>query len=117
MNYNDIGKQIRNERIKQNLTQEQLSEKANISVSHLSGIERGMTKLGIRSFIGIANALKVSSDFLLCYSLENQESKLVISGNIADIIADCSKIELMFIEETVQSTKNSLRRIFTASDN
>ena len=110
LSYRDIGKQIKIERIKQDLTQETLAEKANISVSHLSGIERGTTKLGLSAFFSIANALNASTDMLLCYSLENKESKDMILGNIAEIVADCSKKELIFIEDIIRSSKNALRR-------
>ena len=110
LNYRDIGKQIKIERIRQDLTQEQLAEKANISISHLSGIERGTTKLGLSAFSEIANALKASTDALLCYSVDNRESKAVLSANIAEITEDCSRSELIFIEEIVRSTKNALRK-------
>ena len=110
LSYRDIGKQIKIERIKQDLTQETLAEKANISVSHLSGIERGTTKLGLSAFFKIANALNASMDTLLCYSLENKESKDAVMGNIAEIIADCSRNELIFIEDIIRSSKNALRR-------
>ena len=111
LNYRDIGKQIKIERIKHDLTQEQLSEKAGISVSHLSGIERGTTKLGLSAFFEIANALKVSTDNLLCYSLDTQESKIILSGNIAKLIEGCSKNEMIVIEELIRATVNSLRRV------
>ena len=116
LNYRDIGKQIKIARIKQDLTQEQLSEMANISVSHLSGIERGTTKLGLSAFFGIANALKISTDTLLCYSVDNEESKAVLSNYVANLIEDCSKNELVVIEELVKSTKNALRKIQRDSD-
>ena len=111
LNYRDIGKQIKIERIRQDLTQEQLAEKVNISVSHLSGIERGTTKLGLSAFYGIANALKISTDTLLCYSVDNQESKAVLTGNIAKLLADCSKNEIIIIEEIIQSTKYAVRKV------
>jgi len=112
LNYCDIGKQIKIERINQELTQEQLAEMANISISHLSGIERGATKLGLSAFYGIANALKVSTDTLLCYSVDNQESKTVLSNKIMSIIDSCSNEELIFIEEVVFAAKNALRKAF-----
>ena len=111
LNYHDIGKQIKIERIKQDLTQEQLAEMSNISVSHLSGIERGTTKLGLAAFFRIANALKASTDALLCYSLDNQQSKAIINHKIANLVADCSQEELIFIEEIVRSSKKALRNI------
>jgi len=117
LNYRDIGKQIKIERIRQDLTQEQLAEKANISISHLSGIERGTTKLGLSAFSEIANALKTSTDSLLCYSVDNRESRAVLAGNIAEIVGDCSKSELIFIEEIIRSTKTALRKVCENCEN
>ena len=111
LNYHDIGKQIKIERIKQNMTQERLAEKVNISISHLSGIERGTTKLGLSAFFGIANALRISTDTLLCRSVDNSESRTILSNYISNIIEDCSKSELVVIEEVVKATKNALRKI------
>ena len=110
LKYRDIGKQIKIERIKQDLTQEQLAEKAAISVSHLSGIERGTTKLGLAAFCRIANALKISTDILLCYSVDNQTSKAVLADNIAIILSDCNKNEMVFLEEILRSSKDSIKK-------
>ena len=117
LNYRDIGKQIKIERIKQDLTQEKLAEMVNISVSHLSGIERGATKLGLSALTGIAEALKISTDTLLCYSVDNEKSKSVLSDNIAGILNDCSNSELIYIEEIVRSAKNALRKILEDAEN
>ena len=111
LNYHEIGKQIRIERIKQDMTIEQLAEKVNLSTSHISGIERGSTKLGLSAFIRIANALKASTDVLLCYNIENPESRLILTGNIAQLVSDCSNNELFVIENMIKTTKSSLRSI------
>jgi len=111
LNYHEIGKQIRIERIKQDMTIEQLAEKVNLSTSHISGIERGSTKLGLSAFFRIANALQASADVLLCYNIENPESRSVLTGNIAQLLSDCSKNELVVIEAQIKATKSSLRSI------
>lgn len=64
MNKEQIGLRIKLERTKQNLTQEQLAEMADIS-SYLSAIERGKQSISLDYTNRIAEALKIPViDFL-----------------------------------------------------
>lgn len=60
-----IGKNIRKERHKQNLTIAQLAEKSGISDNFLGNIERGLDVPSLKTLVKIANSLSVSSDELL----------------------------------------------------
>lgn len=71
MNYEALGRRIRAQRKLSHMTQEQLSELAGISLSFLGHIERGSRKASLETLVGIANALKVSTDVLLQDSLED----------------------------------------------
>lgn len=65
MNKEQIGLRIKLERTKQNLTQEQLAEMADISSSYLSAIERGKQSISLDYTNRIAEALKIPViDFL-----------------------------------------------------
>ena len=57
MNYEEIGKRIREYRKLKNLSQEQLAEKINISTTHMSHIETGSTKLSLQVLVDIAKVL------------------------------------------------------------
>lgn len=63
------------------LTQEELAELANISVNHISALERGVKNAKLSTFVAIANALQVSSEALLIdvipYSLNGVVSELL----------------------------------------
>ena len=65
MNYYHIGQKIRKYRKAKCISQEQLAEKVDISVTHLSHIETGNTKLSLPVLVDIANALGVHTDDLL----------------------------------------------------
>ena len=65
MRKRDIGNRIRVIRISRNMTQEQLAEKAGISTTHVSVIERGVKTPQLDTFIDICNALEVSPDIIL----------------------------------------------------
>jgi len=60
-----IGKRIREARHKKKMTQEQLAEKAEITVVYLSELERGVKLPSLTVFVSIAEALHVSTDSLL----------------------------------------------------
>lgn len=106
MDYFEIGQRIRKIRKAKGYSQEQLAEMTGISVTHMSHIETGNTKLSIEVFYNIVNALECSSDELL-FEL-NKNSKAVIHSNISEIIDKCSVAELHLIYDTIKSLKTSL---------
>lgn len=69
MNYLALGKRIRSYRRNLRFTQEQLAEKAGVSLSFIGHIERGTRKASLETLVGISNALNVSPAILLQDSL------------------------------------------------
>ena len=67
-----IGLRIKLERTKQNLTQEQLAELADISSSYLSAIERGKQSISLDYTNRIAEALKIPVNELLTREPESR---------------------------------------------
>lgn len=65
MDYNLLGKRIKQQRLNRGLTQEVLAENANVSVSFLGQIERGERKLSLETLVKIAGALGTSLDYLV----------------------------------------------------
>ena len=66
MGLESIGKNIRKYRVLRKLRQEDLAEKADLSVNYIGDLERGEKLPALDTFITIANALEVSADMLLC---------------------------------------------------
>ena len=56
LDYKAIGKRIKIARIKADLTQEALAEKASLSTTHMSNIETGNSKLSLPAIVSLANA-------------------------------------------------------------
>ncbi len=79
MDYAKLGKQIRQERRAQRLTQAELAEEVGVSLSFLGHIERGTRVPSLETLVTIANQLRVSMDYLLDDSLA-QESARAWSG-------------------------------------
>ena len=65
MDYSLLGKRIREERLRLNLTQEKLAEDIGISTAYLGQIERGERSVTLDKLIPLANRLGVTVDFLL----------------------------------------------------
>ena len=65
MDYVFLGKRIREERLRLNLTQEKLAEACGISTAYLGQIERGERCITLDKLIPLANCLGTTVDFLL----------------------------------------------------
>ena len=71
MNLKAVGIRIKEAREAKGFTQEQLAEIVGLSPTHISVIERGVKAPKLETFVEIANALGVTSDFLLLDVLDN----------------------------------------------
>ncbi len=60
-----VGKRIKMIRMRRGMTQEELAEKVDLSVTHMSVVERGKKGLKLETLVNIANALDVSPNELL----------------------------------------------------
>lgn len=76
MDYRSIGKRIKLERNRAELTQAELAEKSNITTAFIGQIERGETKLSLETLVNIANVLDISIDYIL------RESVTANSGSV-----------------------------------
>lgn len=108
IDYKAIGVRIRRLRKEQRLTQEKLSEMADLEPSNVSHIERGATKLSLPTLVRIANALNVTADDLLCDSLPSTDLSYIKIAN--EILSDCSHQEKIIITETMRTLKESLHQ-------
>ena len=107
MDLQQIGNRVRVLRREQGLTQEDLAERANISVSFVSHIERGTKRAGLKSLVHIAAALQVTLDQLLGGYKETEWDML--AADVYDLLQDCSQKERQIIVETSRTLKRALR--------
>lgn len=108
MDYKDIGKRVKRERDGSGMTQEKLAELVNISVTHMSNIENGNTKLSLPVLMDIANALGCDADALLFGNLNNNKNAAAVY--LSNLLEDCTQSERVIIIDTIQSLKDSLTR-------
>ncbi|THF73865.1 helix-turn-helix domain-containing protein [Cohnella fermenti] len=70
MDYKVLGGRLRQERLKQDWTQEMLAEKIDVSHAYIGQIERGERSLTLDTLIRLSNQLGVTVDDLLQESIE-----------------------------------------------
>lgn len=107
MNYYKIGQKIRKYRKAQGLSQEQLAEMTEISVTHMSHIETGNTKLSLPVLVKMAEILQVQTDDLL---FEEFNGKHRVQQEIIDILDSCNEKELKILLEVLRVTKSSMNK-------
>lgn len=101
MNYYEIGQRIRSYRREKGLSQEQLAEKVNISVTHMSHIETGNTKLSLPVLVDIAGALQVGADDLLTDGVQAADAEYILK-----LTAGCTPEQMELICELIKAVKN-----------
>ena len=87
INYKQVGEKIKAKRKKLGLTQEQLAERCDLSVSYIAHIERGTKSLSLETAVKISNVLRISLDYLLLDELIDSKRRL---DAIGEELAQCS---------------------------
>ena len=114
LNYKDIGSRIRTERLRHNITQEHLAELADLSITHMSHIETGNTKLSLPALHRIAWALGIPMDTLVCDSIA--QAKEIFESELLLYTQDCDETEIRIITDMIKSLKDSLRKRICRSE-
>lgn len=65
INFEKIGKKLREIRIDKHLTQEYVAYAANVNTSHISNIENNRVKVSLTTLVHICNALETTVDYIL----------------------------------------------------
>ncbi len=107
VNYILIGKRIAEIRKSQHVSQMELAEMTDLSISYISHIETARKKPSVESLLKIVNALNVTMDELLSgnqlYDPNAYQTDLDI------LIADCTIAERCFLYKMLKSAKDILR--------
>lgn len=106
MDYYKIGQRIRQLRKARGLSQEQLAEQIGISVTHMSHIETGSTKLSLPVMADLAKAIDASTDELL-FGFSEQPKNMAIN-DILSLLDSCSATETKILSRILQSAKQAM---------
>ena len=109
INYKEIGKRIAHFRRKNNLTQQKLADKMDLSVSFIGQIERGITQVSLERLYEISEILNVDIVMLLSPDLAN--NKELIGIQISEIIKDWSVEQINFLVTMLYNADECLKNI------
>ena len=105
IDYKVIGKNIRKYRQLADKSQAQLAEAIDISVTHMSHIETGSTKLSLPVLVAISENLHVTADDLL-----RTHDGAISKKEVDDFLYDVDSSAGAIIKETLTSLVDSLKR-------
>lgn len=113
MDYYQIGQRIRKYRKAHGMSQEQLAERIGISVTHMSHIETGNTKLSLPVFVEISQALGIHTDDLLTERTgltEHANLRRTALDELVEMLECCSAMHMRIIADVAKSTKIALEK-------
>ena len=108
IDYASIGYKVKQARLKNNVTQEQLAEAVGVGVTHISHLETGSGTVSLKVFIAIVNYLGCSADELLCKELKTARPH--VENWLAELVEDCDQNEIKIIADTVTALKKTLKQ-------
>ena len=110
MDYYQIGQRIRRARKARRLSQEELAEQVGISVSHMSHIETGNTKLSLPVLAALATVLETSADALLWEP--RPASRTEAEDRILQSLEGCTTAQLRVLGDILETARASIERNF-----
>ena len=103
-----FGRRLKEYRIKNHLSQEELAEKIDAVPSSVSHLENGTHAPSLKTLIRLCSAMNIGVDALLCDSLPVTD--FYLDKDIASLLADCSKREKQILKDIIIVTKQTLRK-------
>lgn len=102
MNLENLGARVRKTRLENGMTQEELAEKADISLNFMSLIENGRN-MSVQTLVNIAEGLGVSVQYLLYDKVDLEED--VISQQILQDISALNENEKIYFLNMIKQYK------------
>ena len=101
--YSAIGKKIKEYRLKNHLTQEELAEKLDISVKYISRIENGSGGVKLETLINAMNLLGIVPNVAFPDLIKNDDIKLQLF--LSSKISELSNDKIDFLLSLIDSLK------------
>lgn len=108
VNHRQIGYRIKEVREQNRLSQAQLAEITDLSVSYISHIENAKRKASLESIIRIVNALGITVDELLAGVQMNNPA--AYQTDIDILMEDCSENEKRFVYELIKISLETMHK-------
>ena len=76
LDFERIGKRIKELRISKGLTQEYIANIADVNTSHISNIENNRVKISLSTLVQVCNALDTSVDYILSHEYTSADTSI-----------------------------------------
>ena len=106
--FETFGADVQQAREAVKISRRELAEKDGLSITHMSNIENGHSKLSLPMAVALANVLSVSVDEFLCDSVIH--SKEVFSHEVQMLLEDCDDYEIRILTDLLKAAKDTIRR-------
>lgn len=88
VDYEIVGKRLKEARIRKGLTQDMLSEDMDVSIAYLSRIERGNSQINLKRLIQICELLDISVSEVLEGVIPN--TKQYLNSELYEVLLKCT---------------------------
>lgn len=106
MNYELLGKRIREQRKQKKYTLEQLAEKLDVSTTFIGQIERAKGIPSLETLVKISNVLEISIDSLLFENLNTKSGNSYFVNRIIELTETFTPKERDIILKNIELFKN-----------
>lgn len=103
-----IADTIKQQREEKGMTQEQLAERAGISVSHLSKIEAKIRNAGMQTYLKLMKALEIPEQQQFLHFYDNAEGN-ARHERLWELMQDCNDKEFKILLQFLEVIKRELR--------
>ena len=107
LNYKLIGQRLKESRIQRRISQAELAERIDMSVSYISHIETAKKQASLEALVRIANVLGVTVDHMLNGNQTSDPTEY--RTDLVQLLEDCTSYEKRIIYEIASAAKKSLR--------
>ena len=106
IDYEDIGKRIREARQEKALTQEKVAEAVGVNPTHISHIENGKAQPSLEVVLKIVYHLGIEPNWVFCGSVETTKATLLKETEM--IFAGCSTDQIRKMNRMLKAIKKEL---------
>ena len=107
LNYKLIGQRLKESRMQKRISQAELAELIDMSVSYISHIETAKKQASLEALVRIANVLGVTVDHMLNGNQTSDPAEY--RTDLVQLIEGCTSYEKRIIYEIASAAKKSLR--------
>ena len=104
LDYNGLGRRIRERRRELGLTQLEFADRVGISSQHLSNVENGRTKLSMHLMVAIATEMNCSIDDLF-FNLDSKAVSRDVYKEITRVLEGCDERKQALILELAKAVQ------------